>query len=859
MTKVFSAKVKNILSGDTLVLTPPNNASGSERVLSLAHIHAPRNGEPYAFESKELLRTLLIGKVIKFWITYTTSTGKEFGDISAPIFPSLVEYVLEKGGAKLNDKFDDEEYDHLREIEEKSAAEKVGLHADDVPSISVLSSIPNDSIGETYDSIIERVISGDRLIARIILNDKEHTVSPILIAGARAPRTASSDQPAEPFGEESKIFVETRLLGKSLKVTPLSNSSSGIPVCKVIHPAGNISDRLLESGLAEVSDWQSTLVGSQGMSHFRELERNAKTSGQGIWKQSSDSVVTAPRSTSNSLKIGSVFNATISRIISADTLQLTLQDNSELTVQLASLRGPRQMDSPTFVPVAREFVRKLAIGDHSKVKVEAIRPKSEQLEERPLVSITLSNGKNLSTLIVAAGYAKVIKHKRGDDDRSSDWDLLVEKEAEAISKKLGFHGKTPDAERIVDASEKQTKAKTFFNSLQNRSRISGVVEHVSGVNRFKILLPREGLKLTLVLGGLSNSSVPRDSPLYKEASSYVSQRATQRDVHFDVYGMDRTGAFIGNLYLSNESVPLQLDLLEHGFTEVHGGSLAQTKFERQFLEAEKLAQEQKVGVWENYEAEAQLEEVIAPVEKLTIDKKYLDVIITDISDNGTVSYQILDSNQAKLPAFMEQFHAYFRTNNPSLSRPPKVGDCVAAKFSENNKYYRAIVTSVDKTNHTYEVKHIDYGNTDVLTSSSFLLALPSQFDAKTLPPQAHSAQLSLLKLPPSQPKDYLSKALDYFADLTAGKNLVACVNFSNPTSDIESDITFYDGEKIKQDIVYPINNELVRNGLAIVKKQLTPKEKLLSTELETLQKLEADAKRNHLGCWEFGDIIEEDL
>ncbi len=64
----FIANVKSVLSGDTLVLTSPNNPS-AERTLSLAYVSAPRlskdGDEPFAFQSREFLRSLVVGKQVK--------------------------------------------------------------------------------------------------------------------------------------------------------------------------------------------------------------------------------------------------------------------------------------------------------------------------------------------------------------------------------------------------------------------------------------------------------------------------------------------------------------------------------------------------------------------------------------------------------------------------------------------------------------------------------------------------------------------------------------------------------------------------------------------------------------------------
>lgn len=86
MVQVYFAKVKSVLSADTLVLT---SATGTqERTLSLAYLQSPRlqANEKYAFEARELLRTLLLGKQVKFWILYKNASNREFGDVSTPIF-----------------------------------------------------------------------------------------------------------------------------------------------------------------------------------------------------------------------------------------------------------------------------------------------------------------------------------------------------------------------------------------------------------------------------------------------------------------------------------------------------------------------------------------------------------------------------------------------------------------------------------------------------------------------------------------------------------------------------------------------------------------------------------------------------
>ncbi|GMF45586.1 unnamed protein product [[Candida] boidinii] len=205
--------------------------------------------------------------------------------------------------------------------------------------------------------------------------------------------TSNGSEPSEPFGDEAKEYIESRLLARSIKLVILGESSNGVAVAKILHPAGNISEKIIEDGFADVNDWQSPLIGAAGMSILRRKEKEAKLSGKGMWKSSTPKSAAAPKSassstTNESIEIGKTLQGTVARIISSDTLVLRLKSDKEITVQLTSLRAPRQSDaaSAIFVPVAREFVRSKYIGKHVKFTIDAIRPKSDNFEERPLVT-----------------------------------------------------------------------------------------------------------------------------------------------------------------------------------------------------------------------------------------------------------------------------------------------------------------------------------------------------------------------------------------------------------------------------------------------------------------------------------------
>ncbi|KAH3684761.1 hypothetical protein WICPIJ_004292 [Wickerhamomyces pijperi] len=455
-----------------------------------------------------------------------------------------------------------------------------------------------------YRAIITKVIAGDRIVSEIHFDDQTTTELVTLIAGIRTPRSsdAKTGTAGEPFGDEAKKYIEVRLNNQRVHIQFIGTSSTDVPIVKVFHPAGNISEKIILDGLAEPSDWQSSLIGPQGMQLLRNAERTAKQQGKGQWKSLVKPVVSSPAG-SSTFKVGSSIDATIHRVVSPDTLEVELSNGNVELVYLTSTRAPRAVEpAGVFLPQGREFVRKY-VGKKVKLVTDAFR------NEKPLVSITLPNGKNLAESIILNGYATAIRHRRGDDDRANNWDSLLEAEEASIKEKKGIHStKIPEPEKLIEASQDANRSKIHLRTLQNKIKVKGVLEYVISPNRFRVVLPKESIRLVLVLGGLS--SLPKDSPLSGEIIKFNNKNILQRDVTIEVYDADKVGGFIGNLYVGTSTRPYQIELLSKGYAQVHDGSVHKTKFEDAFFDAEEDAQDKKLGLWVNYdpeEAERQFE------------------------------------------------------------------------------------------------------------------------------------------------------------------------------------------------------------------------------------------------------------
>lgn len=89
-------------------------------------------------------------------------------------------------------------------------------------------------------------------------------------------------------------------------------------------------------------------------------------------------------------------------------------------------------------------MRKKLIGKPVRVHVDFIRPREGEYEERECATVRFGNQNmwvlcsihllvdiliviysNVAELVIEKGYGSVVRHKRDDEDRSSDYDKLM--------------------------------------------------------------------------------------------------------------------------------------------------------------------------------------------------------------------------------------------------------------------------------------------------------------------------------------------------------------------------------------------------------------------------------------------------
>jgi staphylococcal nuclease domain-containing protein 1 len=824
--------------------------------------------------------------VIQFQVLYTIPTGvkREYGTVKLPgTNASLPELCVQEGWARVREEAgkrgnESEEalvlLDNLRALETQAKSEGKGIWAgaesgriETEYEVVDPKALVDEFKGQQIDAVVERVLNGDRVLARLLLAPGRHLQTLLAIAGVRAPATRrvgadGKEQPGEPLGDDAQQFVEARLLQRKVKVSLLGVTPQGQLIGTVLHPNGNIARFLLEAGLARCFDHHSTLLGAE-MASFRQAEKVAKDGKRGLFTGHVASKGPAGGAADTDYIVG--------RVLNADTIFLRNKAGTEKKVSLSSIRQPKPSDpnQAPFAADAKEFLRKKLIGKHVKVTIDGKKPATEGYEARDVATVVHGNT-NIALYLVEAGYASVIRHRQDDEDRSPEYDALLAAEEAAKKEEKGmWSSKPPKVKQYQDYSESLQKAKLEVSILQRQKRVPAIVDFVKSASRFTVLVPRENAKLTFVLSGIRAPKSARNpgeasEPFGQEAHELANRRCMQRDAEIDVETLDKVGGFIGTLYVNRENFAKVL--VEEGLATVHAYSAEQSGHGAELFAAEQKAKEARKGLWHDWDPSKEVDEAAElptngsngvegngePAERR---KDYRDVVVTYIDpESGKLKLQQIGAGTTGLTELMSAFRSFHlnKANDKPLPGPPKAGDLVAARFTEDNEWYRAKIRRNDREKQQSEVLYIDYGNSEVIPWSRLRPLSQPQFSVQKLKPQASDAVLSFLQYPAS--REYLADAVQFIGEQTFDKELVANVDFVSQEGTLH--VTLLD-PTVSKNLEESINADVVREGLAMVPRKLKAWERAAGETLANLRKLEEEAKEKRRGMWEYGDLTED--
>ncbi|KAL3716227.1 hypothetical protein ACJRO7_007913 [Eucalyptus globulus] len=410
----FRGRVKAVTSGDCLVIMAmTNNNTGipPEKTITLASLIAPRLArkggvdEPFAWDSREYLRKLCIGKEVTFKVDYTVpSIGREFGSVFLGD-KNVATLVVAEGWAKVREQGQQKGeaspfLAELLRLEEQAKQEGLGRWSQ-VPGAAEdsIRHLPPSSLGNAgnldamgllaankgrpMQGIVEQIRDGSTL--RVYLLPEFQFVQ-VFVAGIQAPsmgrRTTSepvvdaevpeelngvasteprapltsaqrlaisaasaSDVSPDPFGLEAKHFAEIRVLNRDVRIVLEGVDKFSNLIGSVFYSdsdsAKDLAMELLENGLAKYVEWSANMMEEEAKRRLKAAELQAKKSRLRFWTN-----YVPPPSNSKAISDQN-FNGTVVEVVSGDCV--VVADDSapygsltaERRVNLSSIRCPK--------------------------------------------------------------------------------------------------------------------------------------------------------------------------------------------------------------------------------------------------------------------------------------------------------------------------------------------------------------------------------------------------------------------------------------------------------------------------------------------------------------------------------------
>uniref|UniRef100_A0A8C7TE52 Staphylococcal nuclease domain-containing protein n=1 Tax=Oncorhynchus mykiss TaxID=8022 RepID=A0A8C7TE52_ONCMY len=878
-----------VLSGCAIIVRgQPRGGPPPERQINLSNIRtgalarrAPQSqpdqkdtpDEPYAFQAREFLRKMLIGKEVCFTVEVKTALGREYGMVYLgrdTTGENIAESLVNEGLATVRRegiRGNNPDQARLCDLEDQAKASKKGMWTEGggtntVRDLKYIIENPRNFVDSMHQKPVNAVIEHvrDGSVVRALLLPDYYLVT-VMLSGVKCPtfkREADGTESPEPFAAEAKFFTESRLLQRDVQII-LESCPNQVILGTVLHPNGNITELLLKEGFARCVDW-SMAVYTQGAEKLRAGEKSAKERKVRIWKD-----YVAP--TANMDQKDRQFVAKVMQVVNADAVVVKLNSGEYKTIHLSSIRPPRiegenKDKDKRFRPIydipymfeAREFMRKKIIGKKVNVTVDYIRAATSSSEtstipafaERTCATVTIG-GINIAEALVSKGFATVIRYRQDDDQRSSHYDELLAAEARAIKNGKGLHSKKEvPIHRVADISGETQKAKQFLPFLQRAGRSEAVVEYVFSGSRLKLYMPKETCLITFLLAGIE---CPRGSrnmpggmqvaePFSDEAMAFTKELVLQREVEVEVESMDKAGNFIGWLHI--EGVNLSVALVENALSKVHF-TAERSSYYKTLVSGEEASRLRKDKVSPQFDMETGVcvwGGVCGGGRERTAN--YRVVYVTEITDTMHFYTQDVETG-TQLENLMETMRAEIAAQPPvEGSYAARRGDYCIANFSADGEWYRARVEKVQSPAKVH-VFYIDYGNREIVPSTR-LAVIPPAFSIRTLAAQATEYTFAYIQVP--QDEDARADVVDSLVRDIQNTQCLLNVEHSGVTCPHVT-LQFADS---KDDV----GLSLVKEGMVMVDVR---KEK-------HLQKMRSWSFLSHvlsqLNIWRYGDFRDDD-
>lgn len=272
--------------------------------MSLSSIVAPKiargpdtEEEPFAFQSREFLRKLVIGKDIAYKVEYKVEAIKRtFGALY--LDESVVKKIVREGWAnvridKTNTKSGrSEDYEELLELTELAKYNHSGVFGEISSGRRKMKWMLPDPLqfykdikGIPQYGIVEYVRDGSSFKVYLPLHSMLITLN---LAGVICPqinkRNELGDLVPEQYSVEARYFSELRVLNRDILVYIEGVDKNGNFIGSFEHPCGNLSEELLKAGLGTITEWSIQFTNATNVTALRRGQQYAKDHKMRLWK-----------------------------------------------------------------------------------------------------------------------------------------------------------------------------------------------------------------------------------------------------------------------------------------------------------------------------------------------------------------------------------------------------------------------------------------------------------------------------------------------------------------------------------------------------------------------------------------------
>lgn len=464
--------------------------------------------------------------------------------------------------------------------------------------------------------------------------------------------------------------------------------------------------------------------------------------------------------------------------------------------------------------------------------------------------------KCINVELLENGLANLTNYKIEEGNPSKEFDSMLKAEQEAKKNKVGLHSnKVPPLCNYSDLlSSGKIKKKEFINFLTGLVQLDCVVDFCFSASKFKLRIDSKQVMIPFGLIGVKSFTNDKNNSslfqkYFKKSYDFVVDTILQRDGVCDIVQADKIGNYFGNFIFQGKNFGTLL--IEKGLAVCNEriSDLGKNKYINEMKEAEKKAQKEKVGLWEDEglakmlkgdafgegSLEKKFEEINKDIKIRITDEIDLDKFYCNFLPN-----KVLDKIEGVLSEYDEGIK-----KSESLSLPIKNGTLCAAKFPDDDKYYRALVKRYNKEKKEFEVEFIDYGNIEKVQLND-LIKLDGEISS--LPPQAMYCEMAYLKYSKISMKKAVDKYPD-FVDFDSELNAKLCYNYSQDAEMKHGLIVFKEGKDMKK----TYHADLLKIGYAKLNRS-----KPLPDYMKAFDPIEKEAQDKELGVWDDNEETDYD-